>query len=355
MSTPNKAQSVFVAVGDGATFPAGASDYPDLYISQGPWVTSLMAQYKTAKPGGKIFAYQNLSQTGDPDGSGNNGCLVNRSVCQANGWMMHKPGGAEVANGTFGNRWTINPTAGYSAQAAANAVAKANAATAALGFRIDGLFLDDFNWNQWGYDSSTGGVGFLEYASKDLAFAALRDNALVAVANALHAAGYECFVNAGGTEGQYATYMRTAIPYCDGLLNEFMVSWPGGGWVPTVHIEASFGSADLCKAAGKYYLASSGPETAITAAMNRSAWAATAMIQDAKAYGSTQASYSNWPAPVDPWTKTLGQPSGDRTQPSAGVWRRAFANGVVYLNTTGSSYVAAEGTVPAHDALTTVP
>lgn len=348
-----RVKSSFIATNTASALPASTADYPDLLIVQGPWRTDMMTPYKSGKPKGKIFCYQDMSQTGDPSG-GNNGCLVDKSVCTTNGWMMHKPDGVTLAvNNSFGNRWTVNPTVDYGASAAAAALSKMDAATAALGFRPDGIFLDDFNWHQWGYNDSP--TGFFEYPSEDAAFVALRDNALRQIYDVLHRFGYQVIVNANGTEGQYATPMNTAIPYIDGMFSEYTVIWPGAGWVSSSYVFDAFNSADLCIAAGKMYIGSNAPGSTATAAQQRSAWAAGAMFQSAGSYANVQASYSAFVNFTDPFAKYLGLPTGARTEVATGVFRRAFAGGIVYLNTTASAFASANGSVPAHDALITVP
>lgn len=359
VTTPSLVKTIYVAndnppSSNPSQLPASTANYPDVAIAQGPWRTTFISAYKAGKPTGLIFAYQNLSQTRAPDSNGNNGCLVSLAECRASGWMMHKADGVtEVANSTFTGLYTVNPTAAYSARAAALAVSKADAASAAVGFKIDGIFLDDFNYNQWGYDSTTGGVGFSEYASKLAAFTALRDNALAAVTSALNAAGYLAVVNANGSEGQYAVYMDTAIPYCDGLFSEYTVLFPGGSNIDPTFITASLASADKCVAANKHYWASNGIGGTLTAQQHRIAWGVTAMMQGPRIYGGLQSVYNDWPitTTTSPWNTVLGQPVSPRTIPVAGVHRRVFENAIVYLNTTASAYTATEGSVPAHDIL----
>lgn len=217
----------------------------------------------------------------------------------------------------------------------------------------DGVLFDnifDYHWNGPTFEYANNAV----YRTAMLSF-------VQRVGTAIQDAGYymagNVLINDGSlnppgndvNDGtQWVWWMQQLAPYMDGMAQEYYLRFSGGSPVRTIGTAninqfwttfQSFTAA--CEAIGVDHLAWAGGSMSETALMT---YCKASFLLDWDNRGGSTFSYSSpftaYSSATDVWnaayTLDVGAPSGAKTQPQPGLYRRQFANALVLVNANGS-------------------
>ncbi len=284
---------------------------------------------KAYNPNLKFLVYQAISFTNSNDYSWMQtvtGCTAYADdVANHPSWLQHDQNGNTViarGYGTFYMTDLGNPA--YQQTCATNAI------NLAKQYGFDGIFWDTADGNLGDFLGS--GVSVPEYPTQ-ASWQAAMGSALAYLGAAMHAAGLLSIANISSID--QATWEQWA-GYNDGVEEE---SWTDGGLglaqqIP--YFQQKLAELSWTAAHQKYEILHS-----FNAGETPDTFGLAAMLLAANGYASYSVSNANnadetwWPEYGT--AQQLGAPTGPYTILANGVYERAFANGIVLVNPTGSS------------------
>jgi hypothetical protein len=299
----------------------------DVIVLQGFWRRDAIRAIRAANPACKILIYQNISRTAAPDAKGRHNTAITRAEAEANGWASGRADSQES--------WLdfVAPTdaRGYGTFALARMEAKLRD-SAAAGFRVDGVFLDDDN-------SFAPTVQGGDPASSAEAWNAWMQEVNSIVGPGLQERGYDVMANLSGAMAERniesGGWEERQFPYFTYVFDELVGYWPDGTPQPQPYVDEAFRLAGSAGEAGTVYVGSvpdGGDEAKATFGL------ALLLVQDpahaAKAPGRGDA--EPW-YPVYDRAKRLGDALAEASSPRPGVWTRRFERGSVELDLNARS------------------
>lgn len=286
---------------------------------------------KAANPNLKILLYQAIWFTDSDDESymqTATGCTPYADdAANHPSWFLHDASGNKVLETGRTDIYALDVGNPAYQQACAT-----NAAALAKKYGFDGIFFDVVDGNF--QEDVTQGVTIPEYPTTASWHTAM-NSALAYLGPALRAQGLLAFGNVGGTTS--TSEWEQWVSHLDGVEEE---SWTDGGlglaqqipWWPQKLSELSWAMAN-----GKYEIVHSynggeagnvyGLATMLLAATGRSSYATS---------NTNYTSQENWFPEYDT-AQQLGAPAGPYKVLANGVYERAFADGIVLVNSTASS------------------
>jgi hypothetical protein len=290
-----------------------------------------MKALKAANPGLKVLMYKNLPGMTERQPSGfASGGVTTQDAAAHPEWYLLNTSGQRFTSRYFNWVWIADVgSASYQQKWADNVLGE----IAADGW--DGVFMDDTNPTMsWHYD-----VNRMAKYPTDAAWQAATRSALVAIGARFRAAG-KLVVPNFSNQKSFPAVIKDWMGLVDGGMNEQFLKWGTGQtgpetYDPTDYWELQLKQLKEAEAAGKYYLGIT-PSTATDRAAARYGFATMLLAGAGKAQFALHSDYTNerW---FEEFDYAIGTPAGAEAKDASGVHRRAFSNGLVYVNPTASA------------------
>lgn len=319
-------------VGDGGSGFDASAKRDEFIVAQGFWRTDIL-RAKEAFPALKLFVYQNVSRTSAPDVAGNYATLLTTAEAHARGWNS----GIADAQETWLKFVRPNDPVGY-ANFALQRVKEKLDASAAAGYPVDGVFLDDFNSHAKAVDGGLPDAdmdGLRDEPEDEALWNAWMEEVGSILGPGLKAAGYLSMPNmASFAEYNLQTggWQERQIQHFTHVFDEFFVTWGGGTFQGPGLIAEAFRLLGVFQDKAVVFCGQTpngGSEAVSAFALG---------MELVKTRGYAAHVPNNGAYNAEPWypvferAKALGQPVAAAVSMSSGVWTRLFQNGDVRVD-----------------------
>jgi hypothetical protein len=309
---------------------SGTAARDDIVILQ-QYQASRVQQLKAANPNLKVLMYKNLSGMTDRQPSGFvSGGVATQDAAAHPEWFLQNTSGQRFTFRYYDWIWAADVgNAGYQQKWADNVLAE-------MGSKgWDGVFMDDTNPTMsWHYD-----VNRIAKYPTDAAWQAATRSALVSIGARFRAAGKLVIPNFSNQKS-FPAVVKDWFGLVDGGMNEQFLKWGTTQTGPETYDPTDYWELQLkqmkdAEAAGKYYLGIT-PSTATDRAAARYGFATMLLAGGGKVQFTLHDDYTNerW---FDEYDYAIGSPTGAETKDASGIHRRAFSNGLAFVNPTSSA------------------
>ncbi len=312
-----------------ATAAAQATASKEHVVILQAWETNELEAIKAANPSTIVLMYQNASSAStSASATGIYPTGVPYSQAASNGWLLANTSGQSF---TFqGENWlyaTDIGSTGYQNAWASNVIAKLDSAP------WDGVFLDDVN-PTISYHYCVSCVA--RYPS-DATYGAAMGSFVQNVGSQIQNAGKLAIANIGSWSS-YGSTTNSWLQYLSGAMDEEFVKWgttAGAGYANQWTWQNQLHEVALASSENKIFLgvthSAAGDEQAALYG-----YATELLASNGTASYSLAQDYSTatW---FPEYEYQVGQPTGNYTVSSNGVYQRSFTGGIALVNPTGSS------------------
>jgi hypothetical protein len=319
---------------DSASSSAEYSAHRDNYVILQAWETQRLHELKAANPNVKALVYKQLAFGGPGVGTdATSGSGVSASEAPES-WFLKNTSGKKFTSEGYEWLWAMDiGSAAYQQRWYENVIGEIEA----QGW--DGVFLDDANASiKYAYDPSK----VAKYPN-DAAYAAAMESALAYIGPKIQARGKLAIANFAQWVEAPQTYNKW-LGYLSGGLDEMFVKWgrgAGEGYRPTYQWEEQVAEAEYAASKGKIFIGFTQGAAGETQAARYGYASVLLGGNDSASYAFTpNYSEETW---LPEYEYEIGAATGPQTEDANGVHRRAFADGLVLVNPTGSAQTVSFG------------
>jgi putative glycosyl hydrolase-like family 15 (GHL15) protein len=314
-----------------AAFPdIGQSAQRHQFVILNAWQQDRLRALKTANPDVKVLVYKNLSFSNHMTDSGFASVGVTGAEAERDHpeWFLRNSSGERFSSWSYSWSWAMDVGSGsYQRRWADNIVAELRS----QGW--DGVFMDDTNPTmKYHYTASE----VAKYPT-DAAYSAATRSALAEIGPRVRAEGKLAIANIGSW-AEYPEIASDWLQFLDGGMDEMFLKWgtrTGDGYADLGRWKTQFDALRSADHRGKVYMAITHSEPDDAAAA-RYGYATMLLASDGWGQFALARDYTTetWFPEYD---YELGAPLGPATAGANGAYRRAFAQGLVLVNPTGSA------------------